>query len=204
MPGLDGFAAAMLIRKSEGAGLRTPIIALTANDAAAHRDACLLAGMDDILSKPYSLAECAELLRRWVGSVPNIASGEESTKEALLSISSVDAATVASLKEIKSRGSADLYVTLVSMFENSSSNSLEHIHNALLAEDFAAAGAVCHKLKSSAGNVGALAFANAVIELERLCVANNTAAAWRLYERIGSAHPLLVGQLKALTLRATA
>jgi len=90
------------------------------------------------------------------------------------------------------------------MFENSSSNSLEHIHSALLAEDFAAAGAVCHKLKSSAGNVGALAFATAVTELERLCVAKNTAATWRLYERIRSAHPLLVGQLKALTLRATA
>jgi signal transduction histidine kinase/ligand-binding sensor domain-containing protein/CheY-like chemotaxis protein/HPt (histidine-containing phosphotransfer) domain-containing protein len=204
MPGLDGFAAAALIRKSERASFRTPIVALTANDAAEYRDSCLLAGMDDILSKPYSFAECAELVRRWVGSASTSPPEEESIKEELLALSSVDTATVASLKGIQSRGNTDLYVTLVAMFENSSSSSLAQIRLALLAEDFPAAGAVCHKLKSSAGNVGALAFANVVVELERFCIAKNIEAAWRLYERISSAHPLLVGQLKSLTLRATA
>jgi two-component system sensor histidine kinase/response regulator len=66
MPGLDGYAAALLIRKSERPGQRIPIVALTANDARVYRDACLQAGMDDILSKPYTLADCDELLRRWV------------------------------------------------------------------------------------------------------------------------------------------
>ena len=66
MPGLDGYETARRIRAQEQHPLRTPIIALTANKASAYRDSCLLAGMDDILTKPCSLAELTQLLRRFV------------------------------------------------------------------------------------------------------------------------------------------
>ena len=72
MPDMDGFAAAALIRQrdSEFGSLagqaRVPIVALTAHEAESYRDACLTAGMDDILSKPYKLAECARITREWI------------------------------------------------------------------------------------------------------------------------------------------
>ena len=53
MPGLDGYGTTALIRKYDHTS-RVPIVALTANDANAYREACLRAGMDDILSKPYT------------------------------------------------------------------------------------------------------------------------------------------------------
>src|SRR5207249_7582981 len=61
MPGMDGFATTALIRQRGAAAARVPIVALTAHDAANYRDACLTAGMDDMLSKPYTLEECAQV-----------------------------------------------------------------------------------------------------------------------------------------------
>ena len=64
MPVMDGYAAARAMRGEERLpGLpRTPIVALTANAFREDREACLEAGMDDFLSKPYTLPQLRELL----------------------------------------------------------------------------------------------------------------------------------------------
>jgi CheY-like chemotaxis protein len=56
MPGVDGFAAARLIRASGGPAAATPLIALTADSAEEDRKAALAAGMDEFLTKPIDLA----------------------------------------------------------------------------------------------------------------------------------------------------
>lgn len=68
MPGMDGPAATRHIRTREReAGLRSiPIIAVTAHAYDEDRRACLAAGMDDYLSKPYSETQLKEMLCRWV------------------------------------------------------------------------------------------------------------------------------------------
>jgi CheY-like chemotaxis protein len=66
MPGMDGFATTALIRKQAGAAGRIPIVALTAHDAGSYRDTCLQAGMDDMLTKPCTLDEYEQVLRRLV------------------------------------------------------------------------------------------------------------------------------------------
>ena len=72
MPGMDGFAATREIRTQERMlGLpRVPVIALTATAAAVDREACLAAGMDDFLPKPFSGDELARTLGRWIASSP--------------------------------------------------------------------------------------------------------------------------------------
>lgn len=60
MPGLDGVE---VIRQARGAGLRTPVLMLTARDTPADRIAGLDAGSDDYLVKPFDFAELLARLR---------------------------------------------------------------------------------------------------------------------------------------------
>ena len=65
MPVLGGLDATRLIRAMEGAGERTPIIAMTANAMESDREACLQAGMDDYLAKPFNANELQAMLARY-------------------------------------------------------------------------------------------------------------------------------------------
>jgi CheY-like chemotaxis protein len=66
MPGMDGFATTALIRQQPGAAGTVPIVALTAHDTVGYRDTCLQAGMDGMLSKPCTLEEYEQVLRRLI------------------------------------------------------------------------------------------------------------------------------------------
>lgn len=67
MPVMDGYQATAAIRQRMAAApARLPIIAVTANAMEDDRRKCLDAGMDDYLSKPYSLAQLEALLARWL------------------------------------------------------------------------------------------------------------------------------------------
>jgi PAS domain S-box-containing protein len=69
MPEMDGFEATRCIREQVPAGDRVPIIALTAHALVEDRQRCLDAGMDDYLSKPFSLDAMRAVLRRSLPSV---------------------------------------------------------------------------------------------------------------------------------------
>ncbi len=72
MPVMDGFEATRLIRQYEHeAGLkRITIVALTANAMEGDREKCLAAGMDDYLSKPYTVKELFTVLSQWLSRQP--------------------------------------------------------------------------------------------------------------------------------------
>jgi len=68
MPGMDGFEATRRIRERErGGSRRLPIVALTANALPEDREACLAAGMDDFVSKPFTRQALQEAMARWLG-----------------------------------------------------------------------------------------------------------------------------------------
>ncbi len=55
MPVMDGFTATTLIRKQQGAGDHTPIVALTANAMAGEYERCMACGMAGFLTKPLNV-----------------------------------------------------------------------------------------------------------------------------------------------------
>lgn len=66
LPGIDGIEAVRQFRKLEAGSQRhTPIIALTAGGTIGLREECLAAGMDDFMSKPFSVEAFRKLLLRW-------------------------------------------------------------------------------------------------------------------------------------------
>jgi signal transduction histidine kinase/CheY-like chemotaxis protein len=70
MPRLDGYEATRRWRAQEAAGAaaaRLPVIGVTANASADDRAACLEAGMDAHLPKPFRMAELAVLLKQHLG-----------------------------------------------------------------------------------------------------------------------------------------
>ncbi len=63
LPDLDGFEVARRLRETEGAGTRVPIIFLTARDTTADKVRGLKLGVDDYVTKPFSIEELVERVR---------------------------------------------------------------------------------------------------------------------------------------------
>jgi CheY-like chemotaxis protein len=70
MPVMDGFQATQHIREREHKLTPTrrplPVIALTASATKEYREQCFLSGMNDWLAKPFTKANLAHMLRKWV------------------------------------------------------------------------------------------------------------------------------------------
>jgi CheY-like chemotaxis protein len=69
LPVMDGYEATRQIRCLQ-ACTDVPIIALTANALQGDREACLDAGMNDYLAKPFKRADLQHILQRWIGPRP--------------------------------------------------------------------------------------------------------------------------------------
>ncbi|OYY06194.1 MAG: hypothetical protein B7Y67_19265, partial [Polynucleobacter sp. 35-46-11] len=68
MPEMDGYTASTAIRagKAGEANKKIPIVAMTANAMSGDREKCILAGMDDYVSKPINLSVLKAMLVKWI------------------------------------------------------------------------------------------------------------------------------------------
>jgi len=183
MPVMDGFAATEKLRELEKQlNLpRTPIVALTAHAVTGARDRCLASGMDDFLSKPFSMSALQLMLNRWLPSEKDIdtASVEVSVNETQLSYSSelpervnhhvLDETIINRLSTRKKKDGSVLLDTVVNVYLQQSSNLLNSLSDATRKEDVESIREISHALKSSSTNVGATSLSSLCEQLESNC-----------------------------------
>ena len=99
MPKLGGPEATEIIRRQEGEASRLPIIAVTADATATHRDRFLDAGMDAVVAKPIELD-------KMLGTIDQVM-GEEIHTSKIVAIEKAEAAERSSPGESQQVGSTD-------------------------------------------------------------------------------------------------
>jgi signal transduction histidine kinase/ligand-binding sensor domain-containing protein/DNA-binding NarL/FixJ family response regulator len=217
LPDMDGYATARLIRERDAQQerARVPIVALTAHGASGALAACRAAGIDDVLGKPCTLEECAAVVRRHAPTEHGDAADARLAERVLDSppaaagadlagLATIDDATLSALRVLGRDRQAELFARLVGLFETGATQALEDLGRALAQHRFAEAAGLCHKLKASAGNVGAVVFAAHVRELEQACTPAAVARALALHARLAQALPGLLDALHRRRLQATA
>ena len=165
MPGMDGLEASRRIRDSFSSVKQhdIPIIALTARAMKEDRRKCLEAGMTDYLSKPLKKGELFRALE-WACPGP----AEKGTVASATPFSR-DSDPVFYLERglERTEGDEDLLREMVRMFLDTSPELLSSLEKALKEGDFEALLRDAHKLKSSAGVIGADRVFKAAKELEK-------------------------------------
>ena len=134
MPEMDGFQATAELRKREGDRKHTPVVAMTASALEGDREKCLSAGMDDYIAKPVRIEDFEKVLARWDVVV--------------------DAAALATLRELGGAGNPGYLDGLISDFLEDSSKRLEALRGAVQSGDAKALERAAHALKGSSGNMG--------------------------------------------------
>jgi CheY-like chemotaxis protein len=192
MPEMDGLTATRRMRAREAElGLpRLPIIAVTANAFEEDRLACLAAGMDDYIRKPYAEEALEQVMLRWFKD-------QKDTKCTVATpVATPEAAPVALQQEPASPATAGQLVhqpvevvakapaldmsvidrmmethaklmgRLIDTYLNYAPKAIAQMHAAVTSSNSAGLKMAAHSLKSSSANVGAMVLSGLCRDLE--------------------------------------
>ncbi|APV51531.1 hypothetical protein BWI17_18650 [Betaproteobacteria bacterium GR16-43] len=184
LPGMDGYTATRLLREREaGTGRHQRIVAVTAHALSGDREACLAAGMDDYLPKPFSPVQLQSALEANVGSVPG--AGAAAPAAAAAPEEPVQCAeAIAQLRALEAEGHSGLIERMVGHFEKQSAASSAALRAALEGGSREDAAQAVHCLRSTVAHLGGrrLAAACQAAELASEDPAADLGAAARRYE----------------------
>jgi CheY-like chemotaxis protein len=218
MPEMDGYAATRALREWEGAhpsARRLPVIALTANALVGDAETCMAAGMDAHLAKPYTRAQLAGVMARWLpaalvdsqpeaapaavaaaaelaAAVPEAAAEEEAPL--------IDEAALDNIRALDDGGEESVLDEVIGIFLAELPQHLQALRDGLRAARPAELGRIAHAFKSASFNVGAMPLGELCRALEKLGKAGEmqgtvelVAAIERMAARVA---PLLQAELR--------
>lgn len=153
MPEMDGYALTEAIRREEATGTRRPIIALTANAMKGEESRCLAAGMDAFLTKPVQLEVLRATLATWLPPTATEPPPGAAARGLAVPPAALDQAVLATLL-----GDDDpaVIAEFLHDFGDAARTAAHALRAACERQDWPAAAAVAHNLKSSSRSVGAL------------------------------------------------
>lgn len=184
MPMMDGYEATREIRKKEQSGsAHIPIIAMTAHAMTGDREVCLAAGMDDYLSKPFSLLQLSRKLDRWLAGSPpfhskdeghqqdkSISTGEPSTSR---DGGCIDYGVLGELEKLACWRSTNKLSQLIRIYLKNAPAQIAGLRSDFQTGDMEALTAAAHTLVASSATLGALRLSDLCREAEQLARDDN-------------------------------
>jgi len=164
MPEMDGFETTAAIRRKEKEkGGHMPIVAMTAHAMKGDRERCLVAGMDDYLSKPIQPKELIEVIERQLKGArpretertPNEPAEEPEVFDRKILLERLD-------------GDEEIFKEVIETFLEDAPNQIEKLKKALQEKDATRVERQAHLLKGAALNIGGNGLQTAARELEIL------------------------------------
>jgi HPt (histidine-containing phosphotransfer) domain-containing protein len=142
-------------------------MALTANTSESDRQACHEAGMNGFVTKPIQTADLFDEVARLLPGLVEV-SADADTVEDNGANAGLDTSRIEELAD----GDEEFFRELWTVFLDDGQGALEAIRSALDAGDLEAARRGAHRLKGSAGNIGAVTLQTLARELEAADVAD--------------------------------
>lgn len=159
MPVMDGFEATSLIRKQHKNNVWLPIIAVTANASENDHTQCLNAGMDDFLSKPYSLDQLQKILLRWLPKekidLMKTTTAITKTMSEASDVSLLNPVLLNQIQSLDATGGHKLVHKILRAFLESADGYIHQLEQAIVNGDADGIRRSAHTLKSSSANIGA-------------------------------------------------
>ena len=187
MPGMNGFALARAIREIEARdGLpRTPIIGWTANVIDGTLQRCQSAGMDELLIKPTSLDDLQRTLGKWTRVALPAAPATAEPAPPGVNVPEDRALAVLDIGVLEALVGDDAQVIgeFLLEFRNGATSIARNMVAAARQGKPRDAGALAHKLKSSARAVGALKLGDLCALIEQAGKADDNPAVAELLVR---------------------
>jgi len=168
MPEVDGLEATRQIRLQEQAsGKHVPIVATTAHAMTGDRERCLLAGMDEYLSKPIHRQELLAVLARL--GVNRVVGPSERPPEPK-NTREIAAKEVVNKAELLSQldGDAQLLGEVIEAFLGDSGSLLQQVSDAVTSQDPVALERAAHKLSGTVSIFGSRPAMQTVRALETM------------------------------------
>lgn len=183
MPVMNGFVTTTKIREIENQQNQTPkpIIALTAHAVKGAKETCIGHGMDDFISKPFTLSSLRSMLEKWLDQDPvDLQVEKESAvdwsqedqsqnKVSHIDDGVLDSETLKRLSMRQKTSNSSLLNKVAEIYIAQSSGLLKELSEAEEADDLDAVRLAAHALKSSSANIGALELSALCGTLEQRC-----------------------------------
>jgi EAL domain-containing protein (putative c-di-GMP-specific phosphodiesterase class I)/CheY-like chemotaxis protein len=182
MPDMDGYEATAAIRKAEDASgaRRTPIVALTAHVVGDAADRWRAAGMEGMLSKPFTLAALAAKLGEFIAAAPKPAAAPAAApapppapaapprvQTATLAPSELlDPQVTGELARMAAAGKSDFVVRVRRLYRENAPQAVKALIAAATNRDPDGAAKAAHALKSMSLNMGARVVAETAARVE--------------------------------------
>ena len=205
MPVMDGFTATARIRHDLGM-TELPIVAMTANALTSDREACLAAGMNDHVGKPFDLDHLVAVLQRVTGRQSGVA-GASAARAGGLPPAVLAAAAAASVEVdaavARLGGKAAVYRRMLARFVADLAGWPAQLQTDMAQGGEVAAARQLHTLKGVAGTLGADSLAALAGQAERQVSTGSSASESRaalagVVDAINAAAPGLRALLRVL------